>query len=110
VNMLIEEIIIATVLLQRFILKQAEKDVHVLGAKNIGMILIISFILAMKICRDRVYLNSYFANVFGLRNADLNRSEAGFLRILDHELWIEDEQFTILHQQLSEMEQDAIIR
>ncbi|KAA6382495.1 MAG: hypothetical protein EZS28_021979, partial [Streblomastix strix] len=42
VNMLIEEIIIATVLLQRFILKQAEKDVHVLGAKNIGMILIIS--------------------------------------------------------------------
>ncbi|KAA6399808.1 MAG: hypothetical protein EZS28_004662 [Streblomastix strix] len=89
VNLLIEEGIVASVLLQRLILKQDQKGVHILSARNIGMLLIVSFILAMKISRDIVHKNSYFANLFNISIIDLNISECGYLRLIDHQLWVE---------------------
>ncbi|KAA6369428.1 MAG: hypothetical protein EZS28_035044 [Streblomastix strix] len=89
VDLLIEEGIIASVLLQRLIQKQDQKGVHILSARNIGMLLVVSFILAMKISRDVVYKNRYFANLFNISIIDLNISECGYLRLIDHQLWVE---------------------
>ncbi|KAA6385107.1 MAG: hypothetical protein EZS28_019367 [Streblomastix strix] len=89
VDLLVEEVIIATVLLQRLFQKQDQKGMHILSAKNIGMLLIVSFILAMKISRDIVHKNSYFANLFNISIVDLNISECGYLRLIDHQIWVE---------------------
>ncbi|KAA6365853.1 MAG: hypothetical protein EZS28_038621 [Streblomastix strix] len=89
VDLLVEEVIIATVLLQRFMQKQIQKGINILSTTNIGMLLIVSFILAMKISRDIVYKNSYFADLFKVSCTDLNKSECGYLRLIDHQLWVE---------------------
>ncbi|KAA6393627.1 MAG: hypothetical protein EZS28_010847 [Streblomastix strix] len=90
VGLMIEEGIIASALLEKFTRIQAQNGVHILCAKNIGMILIVAFILAMKMSRDVVFKNSYFADAFGVSIQDLNRSESGFLRFLDHRLWVDE--------------------
>ncbi|KAA6389157.1 MAG: hypothetical protein EZS28_015312 [Streblomastix strix] len=104
VDLLIEEGIIAAVLLQRLLQKQDQKGVHILNAKNIGMLLIVSFILVMKISRDTAYKNSYFANLFNISIVDINISECGYLRLIDHQLWVSDFDFSLLFQTLSDLE------
>ncbi|KAA6391859.1 MAG: hypothetical protein EZS28_012614 [Streblomastix strix] len=81
-----EECITAIVLLHRFIVKQSAKDIQILKVSNVGTLIIISFILAMKLNRDRIPNNRFFANIFGVPIANLNLSEISFLQIIDFEL------------------------
>ncbi|KAA6367891.1 MAG: hypothetical protein EZS28_036581 [Streblomastix strix] len=94
VDLMIGEGIIALILLQRFILKHSLKGLHLLNGKNFGTVLIVSFILAMKISRDCVTKNSCIADMFGISISDLNRSEIGFIRVLDHQCWVSEIQFS----------------
>lgn len=89
VDMLNEEIVIASILLQRFFQKQESKGVQVVKVKNIGTILIVVFILAMKLCRDDSYRNKTIANMFKIPSETINQSELGFLRMIDFDLNVE---------------------
>ncbi|KAA6402705.1 MAG: hypothetical protein EZS28_001776 [Streblomastix strix] len=95
VDLQIEECIIATILLQRFIQKQELKNVYILNTSNAGMVLIVSFMLSLKLHRDSVNKNIYFAKLFEVSIFDLNMSIAGFLRLVDHDTWVQEEQYLI---------------
>ncbi|KAA6372812.1 MAG: hypothetical protein EZS28_031660, partial [Streblomastix strix] len=71
-NLRIEEIITAMELLQRFISKQQIKDDQVLRVSNVGMLIIVSFVLALKLSRDKIPNNRVFANMFGVPIVNLN--------------------------------------
>ncbi|KAA6384476.1 MAG: hypothetical protein EZS28_019995 [Streblomastix strix] len=108
VDLLIEEGAIALVLLQRFITKQSAKGINILNTRNIGMMLVVLFILSMKLCRDFVHKNSFFSEIFAIPIASLNRSESGFLRVLDHDLWVQDTQFLLIFDELSKFNETKI--
>ncbi|KAA6398307.1 MAG: hypothetical protein EZS28_006164 [Streblomastix strix] len=94
-GLLVEEAIRAIVLLHRFIVKQSAKDIQVLKVSNVGTLIIISFILAMKLNRDKIPNNRFFANMFGIHIFNLNLSEISFLQIIDFETWVEFENHSL---------------
>ncbi|KAA6387186.1 MAG: hypothetical protein EZS28_017286 [Streblomastix strix] len=96
----IEECIIAIALLQRFIQKQSMKGVQILKANNIGTFLVVLFIATMKIHRDIVYKNSCFARIFVIPIRILNESETLFLQTIDFEIWIQQETFSRLFDEI----------
>ncbi|KAA6380759.1 MAG: hypothetical protein EZS28_023714 [Streblomastix strix] len=100
VEMQIEEGIIAAILLQRFISNQTIKGVHVLDKTNVGTVLIVSFMLAMKLRRDVNFKNNFFAKTFNISNVDLNKSECGFLRMIEHQTWVEDSEYFKLFNEI----------
>ncbi|KAA6361211.1 MAG: hypothetical protein EZS28_043262 [Streblomastix strix] len=87
----VEEAMRAVVLLHRFIAKQQKKNVRVIKVSNFGTLIIVSFILAMKLSQEKTHNNQFFADMFGIPLAHLNRSEISFLRIIDFELWVDIE-------------------
>ncbi|KAA6398218.1 MAG: hypothetical protein EZS28_006255 [Streblomastix strix] len=87
----VEEAMRAVMLLQRFIAKQQKKNVRVIKVSNFGTLIIVSFILAMKLSQEKTHNNQFFAEMFGIPLAHLNRSEISFLRIIDFELWVDIE-------------------
>ncbi|KAA6368383.1 MAG: hypothetical protein EZS28_036090 [Streblomastix strix] len=48
----------------------------------------------MKISRDCVTKNSCIADMFGISISDLNISKIGFIRVLDHQCWVSETQFS----------------
>ncbi|KAA6360681.1 MAG: hypothetical protein EZS28_043792 [Streblomastix strix] len=108
-QMIIEEDIIAVALLQKFILKQEQKGAHVLSTKNIGTMLVVLAVVAMKTCRDDVYKNSFFAREFGLSNETLNKSESSFLRVIDHELSIDTENYSQLYNEIMNVQGEEFL-
>ncbi|KAA6358872.1 MAG: hypothetical protein EZS28_045600 [Streblomastix strix] len=104
-DLMMEEGEIAVELLKRFIQKQQFKKVNLISTKNTGMILTIAFILALKLCRDQMHMNSHFAKVFNIPIVDLNLSEISFLKIIDFQLWISDDYFSLQQfEEVSEFE------
>ncbi|KAA6390125.1 MAG: hypothetical protein EZS28_014351 [Streblomastix strix] len=101
VDLLVEECLIAEIFLQRFVSNQTEKRMQILSSLNSGMILIVVFVLAMKICRDDIHKNSYFANLFGVSIESLNKSEFGFLKMVNYQLWVDTECFSLLFDDIS---------
>lgn len=89
VNLLIHEGLIAIQLLKKFINKQQQKKMQVLSEKNSGTIILVIFIVTFKFYRDKVPKNSYFSDEFKIPLNVLNHSEASFLRMMDHELFVE---------------------
>ncbi|KAA6373326.1 MAG: hypothetical protein EZS28_031146 [Streblomastix strix] len=97
VDLLLEETVIAIQILQRFITQETNKDAHVLDLRNVGMSIIIPFILSMKFSRDRMPKNKFFANMFNIPIYNLNKSESSFLRIIDHACWVQEDFSSLIH-------------
>ncbi|KAA6396891.1 MAG: hypothetical protein EZS28_007588 [Streblomastix strix] len=108
VDLLIEEVVIANVLLKRFVEKLALKRKYTIDDKSIGMVIIVLFVLSMKLCRDHAYKNIFFSKVFDVPIVDLNLSEISFLKIMDHELFVDDYQFSVILQEMSNFEEAEI--
>ncbi|KAA6314977.1 MAG: hypothetical protein EZS28_055492, partial [Streblomastix strix] len=89
VNITIDESLTAVALLQRFTSKQTEKGIQILSPKNIGTMLVVLAIVAIKANRDHTYKNSRFAKEFGIPLAVLNESEAAFMKIMDNSINID---------------------
>ncbi|KAA6398101.1 MAG: hypothetical protein EZS28_006378 [Streblomastix strix] len=96
----VEECIIAIALLQRFIQKQSLKGVQLLKANNIGTFLIVLFIDTIKIHRDYAFKNSCFARIFSIPIRVINESELTFLRIIENQLWVQQETFSRLFEDI----------
>ncbi|KAA6392337.1 MAG: hypothetical protein EZS28_012136 [Streblomastix strix] len=94
----VEEAMRAIILLQRFIAKQQKKNAQVIRVSNVGTLIIVSFILAMKLSQEKTRKNIFFANMFGIHLGHLNRSEISFLLIIDFELWADIENYSILEE------------
>ncbi|KAA6374627.1 MAG: hypothetical protein EZS28_029847 [Streblomastix strix] len=103
-DLLMEEGVIAVELLKRLVQKQQFKKVNLISMKNTGMILTIAFILALKLSRDQMNMNSHFAKVFNIPIVDLNLSEISFLKIVDFQLWVNDDYFSQSFEEVSEFE------
>ncbi|KAA6370894.1 MAG: hypothetical protein EZS28_033579, partial [Streblomastix strix] len=56
------------------------------------------------LCRDQMHMNSHFAKVFNIPIVDLNLSEISFLKIIDFQLWVSDDFFSQLFEEVSEFE------
>ncbi|KAA6403216.1 MAG: hypothetical protein EZS28_001265 [Streblomastix strix] len=108
-DLMMEEGVIAAELLKRFVQKQSTKKVNLISTKNTGMILTIAFILALKLCRDQMHMNSHFAKVLNIPVVDLNLSEISFLKIIDFQLWVNDDYFSLQQfEEVSEFEDVSI--
>ncbi|KAA6373995.1 MAG: hypothetical protein EZS28_030478 [Streblomastix strix] len=100
VNITIDESIAIVVLLQRFVSKQTEKGIQILSSRNIGTMLVVLAIVALKANRDHTYKNSCFAKEFGIPLAVLNESENEFMKIMDNTLFIDESEFSQLQNQI----------
>jgi hypothetical protein len=90
------EYIIAVAFLQQFAYQYTNKRLQVLNKNNVGTILVILAILAIKVCRSQKHENSYYADIFGISASVINQSEDVFMNIIENELWIENEVYTHL--------------
>ncbi|KAA6371116.1 MAG: hypothetical protein EZS28_033357 [Streblomastix strix] len=95
-NMSEIEYIIAVAFLQQFAYQHTNKRLQVLNKNNVGTILVILAILAIKVCRIKKHENSYYADIFGISTSVINQSENVFMSIIENELWIENEVYTHL--------------
>ncbi|KAA6375509.1 MAG: hypothetical protein EZS28_028965 [Streblomastix strix] len=101
VNISISESLETVLLLQRFISKQTEKGIQVLSSRNLGTMLVVLAIVAMKNCRDaHIYKNSHFAKEFDIPLTVLNESEAAFMKIVDYSLFIDESEYSNLQNDI----------
>ncbi|KAA6391984.1 MAG: hypothetical protein EZS28_012487 [Streblomastix strix] len=100
IHISIEEDIIALALLQKFSMKQVQKGIQVLRTNNIGTMLVILIVIAIKTCRGNEYQNQYMANMFKILPSVLNESETSFLLIIDNQIWIEDQIYSSLFDEI----------
>ncbi|KAA6380461.1 MAG: hypothetical protein EZS28_024011 [Streblomastix strix] len=99
-NITIDESISIVVLLQRFVSKQTEKSIQILSSRNIGTMLVVLAIVAIKANRDYTYKNRHFAKEFGIPLAVLNESENAFMKIMDNTLFIDESEFSHLQNEI----------
>ncbi|KAA6394155.1 MAG: hypothetical protein EZS28_010315 [Streblomastix strix] len=99
-HMQIKEQIMAIALLQQFIHNQAKKSIHVLNKQNIGTMFVVLIIITMKTCRDVTPPNSFFANEFDIQLEVLNKSERTFLKVINHEVWIDENHYSQLFEDI----------
>ena len=82
----------ALVLLDRFLLMNGDINLTYI---NVHRLLLTAFVIGLKIYEDFVYSNPYYANVGGVDNQELFRMERTFLRLMDWEIAVTQEDVSL---------------
>ncbi|KAA6386563.1 MAG: hypothetical protein EZS28_017911 [Streblomastix strix] len=106
--MIVEEDIIAVAFLEKFVRNQTARRVQILNTKNIGTMLVVLVIVAMKSCRDKVCLNNFYADEFQIPSAVLNQSETTFMKIIKNELYIGYSDYSQLFNEIMKVKDNKI--
>ncbi|KAA6369704.1 MAG: hypothetical protein EZS28_034768 [Streblomastix strix] len=102
-EMRIGEGVYAVALLRKFVAKESTKGKRVLNKKNIGTVLVCLAMLTMKACRDTICKNTYWARSFKINSTVLNESELRFLKMVDFDMFMDEEEFWRIYLELMEM-------
>ncbi|KAA6366990.1 MAG: hypothetical protein EZS28_037482, partial [Streblomastix strix] len=68
----------------------------------IGTMLVVLVIVSLKTCRE-VVSDSFFAKEFDILPAVLNQSETAFLRMINNQLLIEEDEYKKLFDEIMEI-------
>ncbi|KAA6375366.1 MAG: hypothetical protein EZS28_029108 [Streblomastix strix] len=105
INFTVSEGLVATELLSRFINKNTKREAlgkrGVLYNDNLGTMLVCLTLITQKICRDSVATNSFFASLFTMQTSVLNLSEVTFLKLMQFDLWVEENDFWKMFQEVA---------
>ncbi len=81
--------------------KLIEKENFVLGINNVYRLLLGAVVLAKKFLEDIKYDNSYYCNIGGISNQELNMIEYSLFTRIEFNLNLQKEHIDIIYEQIS---------
>ncbi len=84
-----------------YIIKLIKKENFVLGINNVYRLILGSVVLAKKFLEDIKYDNSYYCNIGGISNQELNMIEYSLFTRIEFNLNLQKEHIDIIYEQIS---------
>ncbi|KAA6311713.1 MAG: hypothetical protein EZS28_056067 [Streblomastix strix] len=100
IELQIDEVVTAAAVLKRFISKQTDKNIRILNKSTVGTVLVCLVMITLKGFRENIHKNFLWANWFGMDLKALNESEISFLRLLDYQLWVQEEEYNNIYNDI----------
>ena len=72
---------------------------------NIFKIIFTAILIAIKYNEDSVYKNKYYAGIFGVENAELNKLECIFTNLIDFKMYVSDKELQLYFNHLKNFEE-----
>ena len=83
-----------------YIIKLIQKEKFVLGINNVYRLLLGAVVLAKKFLEDIKYDNSYYCNIGGISNEELNMIEYSIFTRIDFNLNLQKKEVDIIYEQI----------
>ena len=83
-----------------YIIKLIQKENFVLGINNVSRLLLGAVVLAKKFLEDIKYDNSYYCNIGGISNEELNMIEYSIFTRIDFNLNLQKKEVDIIYEQI----------